>query len=371
MMIKNQIITDLKKALEKLGITGVEPVLEHPGQMNHGDYSTNIALSFARRCLTKLDFKSSLDLAKKIVDAFPKTDYLEKIEVAPPGFINFWLKTDFLSRKLEEVLKEGDDYGKAIRHTPYAKIMVEFAHPNTHKLFHIGHLRNISLGESIVRLLESQGTKVIRANYQGDVGLHIAKAIYGILQKKRHSGKVASDDRIQNRFWTSQNDDNSDEKIAFLGKCYAEGNRAYESDPNAKEEIEKINTKIYEKDAEVYSLWETTRQWSLEYFERIYKRVYSHFDRYYFEGEVAEPGKKLVLENLKRSLQVFEKSEGAIIFPGKKYGLHNRVFINQVGLPTYEAKDMALAKLQFSEFKPDLIIHVVGPEQKGYFEVLF
>jgi len=107
-MIQEQIVADLKKALEKLGISGVEPVLEHPAQESHGDYATNVAMVvFGRQ-----KYATPIELAKAIVDAYPEVDYLSKIEVASPGFINLWLKTDYLSKQLEEVLKEKKNYGR-------------------------------------------------------------------------------------------------------------------------------------------------------------------------------------------------------------------------------------------------------------------
>lgn len=381
-MIKNQIISDLKKALEKLGISGVEPALEHPAVESHGDYATNVAMIAYQRHLRGVHPRlrrgpqpaiqrashlggeeTPQELAQLIIAAFPRNDYLEKIEVAGPGFLNFWLKTEFLLKETGEVLKKGDDYGKTLYYCHSTlvpergrkRIMVEFAHPNTHKMFHIGHLRNISTGESIVRILEANGAEVIRANYQGDVGLHIAKCLWAI--KKNDIEKL------------KKKDTSLDEKIKFLGESYAQGSKAYEEDEAAKKEIGQINKEIYQKTSKISELWQETRAWSLDYFARIYRRVDSHFDRYYFESEVYEVGKKNVLQGLEKG--IFEKSERAVIFPGEKFGLHNRVFITGEGNATYEGKDMGLGPLQFSEYRPDLIIHVVGPEQKGYFEVVF
>lgn len=150
---------------------------------------------------------------------------------------------------------------------------------------------------------------------------------------------------------------------------YAAGSKAFDEDEEAKKEIGEINKKIYAKDPSIYPLYRETREWSLDYFEQIYKRVGSHYDRYYFEGEVYESGKKIVLEGLKKG--VFVESKGAIIFPGEKFGLHNRVFITSEGNPTYEGKEMGLGPLEFGEFHPEKIIHVVGPEQAGYFQVVF
>jgi len=345
-MISQQIKKDLGKVCQKLKINPSKLFLEHPADSQHGDYATNIAL----RCWQK-EYHSPFDLAAKIVNTWRSEGlpaYLAKIEVAKPGFINLWLERDFLISQIDEVIKK-----KYLRATAKEKkgIMVEFAHPNTHKQFHIGHLRNICLGEAICRLLEASGKPVCRVNYQGDVGLHVAKCLWGLLRFKKPNPRSLG------------------QKIELLGKAYIKGHRAYEEDSKAKTEIEKLNLQIYNQDKEIMKLWKETRSWSLEYFDQIYQRLGAKFDRLYFESQVAKEGKKIVLQNLKK--KIFQKSEGAVIFPGEKYGLHNRVFINQKGLPTYEAKDIALAKKQFADFSPLKILHVVGPEQKGYFEVVF
>ncbi|MBL7150825.1 arginine--tRNA ligase [Candidatus Microgenomates bacterium] len=330
-----------KKFVKDLKLSDVH--LEHPENPDHGDYSSNIALVFAKK-----EGKKPVELARKIIKQIEKTEEIERVQLLRPGFINFWLSQAWLGKQVEEVIKEKDKFG-GLTIGKGKKLMVEFSHPNTLKPFHIGHLRNIILGESICRILAANGFKVIRANYQGDVGLHIAKCLWAFAKLKTNPQTL-------------------DQKIEFLGKAYAEGNEAYEENEKAKKEIIELNHKIYEKDSEIMPLWKETRAWSLDYFDRIYKRVDTKFDRLYFENEVAEQGKKIVLQHLDK---VFAKSEGAIIFDGEKYGLHKRVFINKLGFPTYEAKDMELARLQFKEHNPDLIIHVVGPEQQSYFQVVF
>jgi arginyl-tRNA synthetase len=345
-MISQQIKKDLGKVCQKLKINPSKLVLEHPADSQHGDYATNIAL----RCWQK-EYHSPFDLATKIVNTWRSEGlpaYLAKIEVAKPGFINLWLERDFLISQIDEVIKK-----KYLKTTAKEKkgIMVEFAHPNTHKQFHIGHLRNICLGEAVCRLIKANRNQIYRVNYQGDVGLHVAKCLWGLLKLKKSNPRSL------------------DKKIELLGKAYVVGNRAYETEEKAKGEMEILNQKIYRQDKEILPLWKETRSWSLDYFDQIYQRLGVQFDRLYFESQVAEEGKKIVLQNLKK--KIFEQSEGAVIFPGEKYGLHNRVFINQKGLPTYEAKDIALAQKQFADFSPLKIVHVVGPEQKGYFEVVF
>jgi arginyl-tRNA synthetase len=234
--------------------------------------------------------------------------------------------------------------------------MVEFAHPNTHKAFHIGHLRNITTGESLVRLLEATGHTVTRANYQGDVGMHIAKCLWAMMHLPECNPDAVRGKEIHMR-------------VEFLGKAYAAGSTRYETDESVKKETGEINKQIYAKDPAVYPLYQETRAWSLEYFEGIYKRVGTRYDRFYFESEFYEKGKAFVADGVKKG--IFVESDGAIIFPGEKHGLHNRVFITKEGNATYEGKEIGLGRAQFDEYHPDLVMHVVGPEQAGYFQVLF
>ncbi len=405
--MKDQIAALIADTLNALGISGVVPEVEIPENPAHGDYSSSVAMKVAK-ILKKPAMEIALQVAAKckvqsskfqVREQHPKISQkhqtksgklaqlvqlqvIDRVEVAPPGFINIFLTEASLSTKVSEVIKEKEGYGKT-QTTRAQRVMVEFAHPNTHKAFHIGHVRNIATGESVVRLLESQGARVIRANYQGDVGMHIAKCLYSILQNSKF--------KIQNsKLKTVQ------EKVEFLGKAYAAGSEAYEEDEKAKAVIIDLNAKVYasaqgfhrengvdtgsfdylslvsgsKKDIDaVFELWKETRQWSLDYFETIYKRLGSHFDRYYFESECLA-GVDRAREAVKKG--ILAQSEGAIIFDGKPYGLDTRVFVNSLGLPTYEAKELLLAEKEFVEFgKLDRVIHVVGPEQGSFFQVTF
>ncbi len=347
-MIKNKIIENLESALKKIGIEEKNINLEHPVNSNFGDYATAISLKLAKTLK-----KNPMEIAKKIVKNLPQDETVEKIEIVKPGFINFWISIKCLINYLTEIADGKIEY-PCYHLGPSKKIMVEFAHPNTHKLFHIGHLRNISIGESLVRIFEAVGNKVIRTNYQGDVGLHIAKCLYKV---KNQKSKLKNLKTLK-------------EKIEFLGQTYTQGQQAYETNKKAKEEILEINRKIYKKDPEIMDLWKETRQWSLDYFEEIYKRVYTHFDRCYFESEMSERGTELVKTAQEKG--ILELSQKAVVFSGKKYDLDTRVFINALGFPTYEGKELALAEKEFSDFgNIDKCIHVVTPEQKSFFKVTF
>lgn len=339
-MFENEVL----KILKSVGITITRENLENPPQEEFGD------LSFPCFHLSKEQKRNPNEIANGIASKIklPRVSVIEKVE-ARGAYVNFFYNYSKLATTvLKEVLAKKENYGKGKRKQ---KIIVEFAHPNTHKLFHIGHLRNITTGESVSRILEHNGSEVVIANYQGDVGLHIAKCLWGI--KNLGMEKLSS----------------LDKKIEFLGKAYVEGNKAYEND-NTKNEIIELNRKVYEKNPKVMKLWKETRKWSLNYFDIIYKRVYTKFDRLYFESEVAEPGLKITKKALKKG--ILTTSEGATIFDGEKYGLDKRVFVNNLGFPTYEAKELGLAELEFSEFgKVDKCVHVVGPEQSSFFKVTF
>ncbi|MBI3887597.1 arginine--tRNA ligase [Candidatus Microgenomates bacterium] len=183
---------------------------------------------------------------------------------------------------------------------------------------------------------------------------HVAKAVWG-------TEKLLKEKNIN---WGDAQKYTLSEKAHLLGQGYIEGNKSYEEN---KEEIDGLNKKLYVKDPSVKDVYERTRKWSLDYYSSFYSRFYTHFDKLYFESEMADPGKKIVLENVGK---VFEESDGAIVFAGEKYGLHTRVFVTKDGNPTYEGKDMALAPAQFNDFPFDKCVHVVANEQTGYFQVI-
>lgn len=342
-MLKKKILDDLKSAVKDLGYPPTDIVLSIPKNPAFGDYTTNLALQLAKLEEGK-GKQSPLVIANEILEKLGKQDYLERAEVAGGGFINFFIKDKELIKNADglDILKKSDNP---------QKVFIEYGHVNPLKEIHIGHLRTFILGESLCRIYDSLGHGVFRANYQGDIGLHIAKAIWGIKKLGLPSNML-----------------NLEEKAKFLGQAYAEGNKSYEEDPIIKKEIDQINTALYKKDPSLKEIYALAREWSLQYFEPIYILLGIKYDRCFFESEVFERGKQLVLENVSK---VFEENAGAIILPGEKYGLHKRVFITSAGNPTYEGKEIGLAELEYDTFNYDQSIHVVASEQEGYFQVIF
>ena len=338
------IVGDLKKsiqeALKTLGIEAPKVELEHPAELNHGDFSTNVALATA-----KIAKQKPRDIAEKVVAELQKNlpNGVKKIEVAGAGFINFYLTKGFFA---EEVKNIGDDFGKN-KNLEGKKVMVEYTDPNPFKPFHIGHLMSNAIGESIARLTEEEGAQVKRACWQGDIGLHVAKAIYALLQM--------GDDPLN---------------IGKLGVAYVFGAKAYETDETAKKKIDELNQVIFEKaDDAVNKLYEAGRKVSLEHFEELYKSLGTKFDYKFFEGIEGREGVPIAKQALKDG--ILEESDGAVVYRGEKVGLHTRVFLTSKGLPTYEAKELGLNKAKFKE-EPNLddSIIITANEQSDYFKVV-
>jgi len=341
-MLKEEIkkIVDVAVKNLKLGDFDLDEIIVGtPRRKDVGDYFTNAPHVIAGKLrsnesTTEEDIKEAVALFKveleKMVD--PRIFRIEDIG----GFINFFVKDEVFIDNLKKIDK---NYGKG-GELKNKKIIIDYTDPNLFKEFHIGHLMNNATGESLSRIFEFQGSKVKRVCYQSDIGLNVAKAIYG----KIHNSDLA---------W---------------GASYAFGSGVYKEE-TARKEIVEINKKIYGKsDEKINKLYEQGKKESLDNFDKIYQKLGTKFDELIFESQVVDLGKKIVLDNLGK---VFEKGDnGAIIFKGEKYGLHTRVFINSEGLPTYEAKDLALAELKYKKYKYDQSVVITANEQNEYFKVM-
>src|SRR3989338_3478091 len=348
----------IKNLIKEAGYSG-ELVVTHSKNLNFGEYS--VFLKDAEKFLGPI----SENLPPEI----------QKVELRN-NFLNFFLSRKFFAGRVEEILNKGENLGK---NNLFAgkKIMVEYTDPNPFKPFHIGHLMTNAIGESIARILEHSGAKVSRANYQGDIGLHVAKAIYGLLKNPQLGEKMGT------LAMQSEN----------IGKAYSEGAGAYDSDTQIEAEIDEINKKIYARDDEkINELYDWGFKVTMEAFEDLYKMLGTKFNFYFLESQMAPIGERVVRENM----GVFEESDpepehpsstaklttgqgarygagDAIIFKGEKYDpkLHTRVFITSKGLPTYETKELGLTEEKF-KVVPDMNLSVVvtANEQADYMKVV-
>lgn len=368
------------KAIEELGLPTVAFVLEHPKNESHGDYSTNVALSIAKQV-----GQSPRELADKIKKLLQNdieiNRLIERIEVAGAGFINFYLKDEILVQHVDKIV--ADKWEKPLKGK---KISVEYTDPNPFKEFHIGHLYSNLIGESIARIYEANGATVWRGDFYGDVGMHIAKSVWGMRKKMEQEGVKLSD----------LEEKSIKERQHFMGAGYALGVTSYDTNEKIKEEIKDINYMVYVASQEVLvkekgwkpmvnykqyierrddkypmirEIYQAGLKWSLEYFETYYVRLGTKFDGYYPESWVGEIGLQIVEEGLKKGILEIG-DEGAVVYRGEQDGLHTRVFRNKLGLPTYEAKDLGLVKAKYAQFPFDYSLNVFGKEIDEYYKVV-
>ena len=336
----------LGKIIQKLYSQSVEPELSRP-KSEFGDYATNVALILAGKL-----GKKPHDIAEEIVTELRSQVGLAEVTVAGPGFINLRLSDETLAKawQIEPMQIYADK-----------TIIAEYSDPNPFKVLHAGHFYTSVVGDVIANLIEVAGGRVYRTNFGGDVGLHVGKTLYGMVEDL--GGELP--DKMTKI--------TKDERAEWLGKCYVAGTRAYEDDEKAKAQITEYNKAVYRMHADndhvspLAQIYWLGREWSYDYFQAFYDRIGSHFDKFYPESATAQRGLKEVRAQIGK---VFEESDGAIVFRGEKFGLHTRVFINREGLPTYETKDVGLSFMKYDDYKFDKSIIITGNEQKQSMEVV-
>lgn len=316
---------DLFQVEDRAELTRPEP--------QFGDFSTNIALKLAKR-LGKPPREVAETLSVKLRETLDAQ--LSKVDIAGPGFINLTLNDQTLIKGLKA--KPAQIYARQ-------EVLVEFGDPNPFKAMHVGHLYSYIVGDAISSLLEAAGADVKRLSYHGDVGLHVAKAIWAMLQNDRDN---------RNR--------------ADIGVFYAQGAKAYEEDEQAKEQINTINAQIYANDPSIKELYDEGKKRSFANFDQTLEELGIHNDKRYLESESAPAGITMVKQNTGK---VFAESDGAVIYEGEKAGLHTRVFITGKGLPTYETKDLGLTTLKDKDYpEAKLSVIITAHEQAEYFKVM-
>lgn len=340
--MKSEIHSLVAKTITDLGHDMVEFSVDHPEILAHGDYATNAALIIGNK-----EKGNPREIASALAMALSQAgkEMFESVSVAGPGFINFHLSQKFFADSMQHILDSRKEFGNAKK--TEAKIIIEYTDANPFKELHVGHLMSNAIGEALSRIIEASGNEIKRACYSGDKGLHVAKAVASQLQ----TGAV----------WKTAQD---------VAASYAAGSKLYETDDAFKVFVVETNKKIYdESDTAINEVYTTGRKLTLDYFESLYKTFGTTFDYYFFESTTAEFGKALVKQNIPK---VFEESEGAVVYKGETRDakLHTRVFINREGIPTYEAKELGLAKVKYDMYPYDMSIVITGNEINDYFRVL-
>ncbi len=341
------IYSTITELLKKVGVTGAIE-LGAPPKADMGDFA------FACFALAKEQKQKPNEVAAEIVQKLAngkwKMEMIEKVQAFGP-YVNFFVKPGALaSLVIQDILKRGEKYGMAETEKP-ERVMVEFSQPNTHKEFHVGHLRNVSIGSTIVNLFKANGYNTLAANYVGDIGAHVAKCLW--YMQKYAAGQTPESGRGK-----------------WLGMLYAKATQHLEEHPEEQPEVSITQQKLESGDAALLALWAETKEWSMEGFHSMYATLGTHFDEWFFESEVEKPGKEMVRELLDKEVAEFG-DRGAVIVNLEEYGLDTFLILKSDGTSLYATKDLALAKKKFLEYKIDKSIYVVDNRQRFYFKQLF
>ncbi len=299
-------------------------------------------------------------LASQLADEFAAfigvPDGFSKVE-AIKGYLNLTFDPAlYIQRVVETVLSQNVEYGKG---DPTGKqMMVEYAQLNTHKAFHVGHLRCVILGASVARMLEFAGNEVVRANYMGDIGAHVIKWMWNYL--KRHNGEKPEHVSIR-----------------WMGDLYAEADQMAHSDPDAESEIKALFARWDARDPEVVELWQKSRQWSLDGFNEMFNYLGASFDRYYFPSEEEADGKRMVEDLIKRGIAIDGRPDDAVIVKlddllgekNEKYRV--LVVLRSDGTALYATQDLPLAVKKFKEYDLAKSIYVIDVRQSLYMQQIY
>ena len=341
----------LTQIIKQLYGVDVVPILTRP-EPEFGDLATNVALQIAKSL-----GRNPREIAEEVANEIRKEDSFELVEVAGPGFINIRLSGAALMKQAMESEYIADE---SLRY------VIEYSCPNAFKELHTGHLYQTIAGDVIARLVERAGHSVNRVSFGGDVGLHVAKCLWGMIDALggEHPEKL------------NEIDKDPFVRAAWISAAYVSGAGSYEQDESAKVAINELNKTIYswhdsdEQETPLAQIYWTTRQWSFDYFAAFYEAIDVDLMHYYPESQTMKPGlevvnKQLVAGNLK-------ESEGAVVFEGdESKHLHTRVFITSAGLPTYETKDIGVIWLQKQDYDFEQRVLITGNDQKEYMRVVF
>lgn len=338
--MKEVIAQILKKALAKLNVKLSEAeilkYIEVPPSMEMGDFA--FPCFFLASILKEAPHEIAIEIREKISEI---PEEFEDINSNGP-YVNFFVnRENQIFDTLNEILSKKEKYGKPdIKEKN--KIMIEFSQPNTHKAFHVGHIRGTSLGESISRILEFHGNKITRANYSGDTGMHVAKWLW--CYTKFHAKEKLTNEE------------------SWIAKIYVDAAKKYDLSEKNQKEVEVINWAMEKKEnKKLMQLWEKSRKYSIDSWKKIYKELNTKFDVHFFESEVEKRAKDLAYDLRDKKIAV--KSDEAIIMNLKKYNLGVWILLRKDGTVLYSAKDIALAEKKFSKFNIDSNITIIGAAQ--------
>ncbi len=346
-MVRGQLLKVLKD------LSGEKEIhLEFPERQEHGDYTTNIAMIMAKK-EDKNPREYAQELVKKLSQVASLMAFVSKIEMAGPGFINFFLQEEYIVKKIVEI---DETYGTSIENEG-KEVIVEYSSPNIAKPFGVGHLRSTIIGDCIANLLEATGWKVYRDNHLGDWGTQFGKQIYAI------------------KAWGNEEDlDKSTKPIKDLVALYVKFHEEAQKDPSLEEGARKWFKKLEEGDSEAKRLWKKCIDWSFKEFSKLYQKLGVSFTENnglgYGESYFEDKMQPIIIELQEKGF--LKESQGAklLFFPKDKYP--PLMILKKDGATLYATRDLATDKFRLEKYGKDiLVINEVGGEQSLYWKQVF
>lgn len=347
-MIRDVVVTELERLLgdDAEGLA-FDRFLSAPPKPDLGD------LAFGCFALAKKLRKNPAQIAADLAERVDPTGWITGATAAGP-YVNFQIDA---GKVLAATARTVATDSLIAPPADQPKVMIEFSQPNTHKFFHVGHLRNVALGDSLVRILRANGHEVVPANYYGDFGIDVAKCLWWLTT---HPELEAPDA----------------DRTTFLGKAYTDANDAL--DPKKVDEdtraanltaVRAILHQLETQDPAVWPLYTTTRQWCLDEFAATYDWLGVQFDVDFFESQMEAPANVIVDDLIEEG--VFTKSDGAIVCDLTPDLDVPALVRKSDGTSLYMTWDLALAKVKFDDYGIEKSLYVVGSEQKFHFKQLF
>ncbi|MFA6305948.1 MAG: arginine--tRNA ligase [Candidatus Gracilibacteria bacterium] len=346
MTIKDQIESILEKAVKKALKTEGEIFIQYPSDILHGDYAANIAMKLAKTMQ-----KNPREIAEQIVKNIPKNTLIKKVEIAGPGFINFFVSEKTLKSEMSKVLKEKAKYGKC-NEGKNKKVIVEYSSPNIAKPLGVHHLLSTIIGQTLNNILGAVGYKTISMNHIGDWGTQFGKLIYAY--KKWGKKEILEKDPINEML-----------------KLYVKFHEEAEKDPKLEDCARKEFKDFEEGDKENRKLWEWFVVESLKEINRTYKKLSGiKFDFTLGESFYEDKMEELLEEGKKKKIFV-EGDEGSYIAKFDDENIAPMVIQKKDGATLYSTRDIATLKYRIKRWKPEKILYVVDMAQNMYFKQLF
>jgi len=339
---KQQVLQEIKTAVGN-GFSPAVSELTNPPECAMGD------IAFPCFVLAKKLQKNPNEIATEIAAKIGPKDCIARVQAQGP-YVNFTLSSSFGTCVLKEIHEKKEAYGCSVTGEG-KRLMVEYANLNTHKDVHIGHLRNLFLGQTLVRILQASGYEVIPVAYINDLGAHVAKSIWAI--EKFHREEVVPKEK----------------RMDFLRNVYTEATKAVAENPSYQAEVSQVFRALEERNGPSVKIWEETWQWSVDFLNEVYDELGLTLEKWYFESELIAKTKKLIEELIQKGIVV--QSQGAWIVDLEKEKLGVNLLVKTDGTLLYNAKDLALAMKKEEDAHPMKSIYIVDARQSHALQQLF